>query len=82
MTKEIVFIAAPLCPKCVRIKKWLKEVEETQPDILIKRYNIAFDFKEVREKYTIKTIPTLIVGEHIFSGWIKEEEFREALEKL
>lgn len=82
MIKEIVFIAAPLCPKCVRIKKWLKEIEQTKPEISIKRYNIAFDFKEVREKYTIKTIPTLIVGEQAFGGWIKEEEFREALEKL
>lgn len=79
--KEIIFISAPLCPKCVRIKKWLKEIEETQTDIEITRLNIAFEFKKVK-KYNIKTIPTLIVGETMLSGWIKEEEFREALEEI
>lgn len=79
--KEIVFVAAPFCPKCVRIKRWLKDIEENQPDIKITRFNIAFDMKKVK-KYKIKTIPTLIVGESMMGGWIKEEEFRAALEKI
>lgn len=82
MVKEIVFISAPFCPKCVRVKRWLKELEESQSDITIKRYNMAFDFRKVREKYTIKTIPTLIVGEVMVGGWINEEEYREALKNL
>ncbi|MFW9922589.1 MAG: glutaredoxin family protein [Candidatus Thorarchaeota archaeon] len=81
MAKEITFIAVPLCPKCVRIKKWLKELENTNPEIKINRMNIATDFKEVK-KFNIKTIPTLIIGEEILGGWIQEEEFKKALEKL
>jgi len=81
VNKEIIFVSAPFCPKCVRIKKWLKEIEETRTDIEITRLNIAFEFKKVK-KYNIKTIPTLIVGETMLGGWIKEEDFLEALEKI
>ena len=81
MPKEIIFILAPICPKCVRIKRWLKELGKTNPEIEITRYNIATQFKEVK-KFKIKTIPTLIIGDVMLGGWIKEEEFRAALEKL
>ncbi len=81
MSKEIIFILAPICPKCVRIKRWLKELEKTNPEIKISRCNIATQFKEVK-KFKIKTIPTLIIGDIMLGGWIKEEEFRAALEKL
>ncbi len=81
VTKEIVFVSAPLCPKCIRIKRWLKEVEENQPKIKITRLNIALKAKEVK-KYKIKTIPTVIVGETMLGGWIQEEEFKAALEKI
>jgi glutaredoxin len=81
MTKEIIFVLAPICPKCVRIKRWLRELEKTSPEIKISRYNIATQYKEVK-KFKIKTIPTLIIGETMLGGWIKEEEFRAALEKL
>ncbi len=81
MTKEIIFVRVPLCPKCVRIKRWLKELEETNPEIKISTYNIATQYKEVKE-FKIKTIPTLIIGEKMLGGWIDEEEFRAALENL
>ena len=81
LTKVIVFVSAPLCPKCIRIKRWLKKVEENQPEITITRLNIAFKAKEVK-KYNIKTIPTVIVGETMLGGLIQEEEFKAALEKL
>jgi len=81
MSQEIIFILAPICPKCVRIKRWLKELEETNPEIKISRYNIVTQFKEVK-KFQIRTIPTLIIGEVRLDGWIKEEEFRAALKEL
>lgn len=81
MSKEIIFVTAPLCPKCVRIKRWLRELEKTNPEINIIRLNIALKAKEVKP-LKIRTIPTLIVGEMRLDGWIKEEEFQEALRKL
>lgn len=69
------------CPKCVRIKRWLRELEKTNPEINISRLNIALKTKEIKP-LKIKTIPTLIVGEMRLDGWIKEEEFQEALRKL
>ncbi len=81
MLKEIIFVSAPLCPKCVRIKRWLRELEKTNPEINISRLNIALKTKEIKP-LKIKTIPTLIVGEMRLDGWIKEEEFQEALRKL
>lgn len=81
MTKEIIFVGAPLCPKCVRIKRWLKEIEETKPEIKIKRFNIAFDFGKVKQ-FNLKTIPSVIVGNKQLGGWIKEEEFWSAVEQL
>ena len=81
MSKEIIFILAPICPQCVRIKRWLKELGKTNPEIKISRYNIATQFKEAK-KFKIKTIPTLIIGDIMLGGWIKEEEYRAALEKL
>jgi len=81
MSKEIIYIAAPLCPKCVRVNRWLKEMEATHPDIQVTKYNFAFQFKEVK-KYNIKTIPTLIIGEEKLGGWIAEEDFKTAIEKL
>ncbi|MBN1330065.1 MAG: thioredoxin family protein [Candidatus Heimdallarchaeota archaeon] len=81
MTKEIIFISAPLCPKCVRVKRWLSELESTNPEINIVKLNIVTNTKETKQ-YQIKTIPTLIVGDVRLGGWIKEEEFQEALKKL
>ncbi len=81
LSKEIIFISAPLCAKCIRIKRWLKEVKENHPEIEITKLNIAFKAKEVK-KYNIKTIPTVIVGKTMLGGWIKEEEFKAALEKM
>ncbi|MGC9778821.1 MAG: hypothetical protein HZR80_06220 [Candidatus Heimdallarchaeota archaeon] len=81
MLKEIIFVSAPLCPKCVRIKRWLRELEKTNPEINISRLNIALKTKEIKP-LKIKTIPMLIVGEMRLDGWIKEEEFQEALRKL
>ncbi|NHK31367.1 MAG: thioredoxin family protein [Asgard group archaeon] len=81
MTKEIIYIYAPLCPKCVRIRRWLKELPKSNPEIKIIKFNMATQFREVK-KYKIKTIPTLIIGEQRLDGWIKEEEFITALEKL
>jgi thiol-disulfide isomerase/thioredoxin len=81
MTKEIIYIYAPLCPKCVRIRKWLKGIQQNNPEIKIVKYNMATQFREVK-KYKIKTIPTLIIGEQRLDGWIKEEEFISALKKL
>jgi len=81
MTKEIIFVTAPLCPKCVRIKRWLKELEETNPEINIVRLNIASKFKQVKP-LKIRTVPTLIVGEERLDGWIKEEEYRATLQQF
>ena len=81
MSKEIIFILAPICPKCVRIKRWLKELEKTHPEIKISRYNIVTQFKEVK-KFKIKTIPTLIIGNIRLDSWIKEEEYIEAIKQL
>lgn len=81
MTKEIIYIYAPLCPKCVRIRKWLKVLPQTNPEIKITKFNMVTQFREVK-KYKIKTIPTLIIGEQRLNGWIKEEEFISALKKL
>ena len=80
MSKEIIFVSAPFCPKCVRIKRWLKELSKTNPEVDIIRINIALNAKEAR-KHKIRTIPSLIVGEEMLDGWIKEEEYRRALEK-
>jgi predicted DsbA family dithiol-disulfide isomerase len=81
MSKEIIYIFAPLCPKCVRVRKWLKEIEQSKSEIKITRLNMATQFREVK-KYKIKTIPTLIIGEERLDGWIKEEQFQDALSKL
>ena len=81
MTKEIIFVLAPICPKCVRIKRWLKELEKTNTEIKISRYNIVTQFKEVK-KFKIKTIPTLIIGNIRLDSWIKEEEDIEAIKQL
>jgi len=81
MTKEIIFVLAPICPKCVRIKRWLKELEKTNTEIKISRYNIVTQFKEVK-KFKIKTIPTLIIGNIRLDSWIKEEEYIEAIKQL
>ncbi|NHJ39289.1 MAG: thioredoxin family protein [Asgard group archaeon] len=81
LAKEIIYIYAPLCPKCIRIKKWLKDLPQSDPEIKITKYNMATQFREVK-KYNIKTIPTLIIGEQRLDGWIKEEEFKDAIEKL
>ena len=81
MSKEIIFVSVPLCPKCIRIKRWLKELEKTNPEINIIKLNIALKAKEVKP-LKIRTIPTLIIGEVRLDGWIKEEEFQEALKKL
>ncbi|HUT81397.1 MAG TPA: thioredoxin family protein [Candidatus Bathyarchaeia archaeon] len=81
MTKEIIFISLPLCPKCVRVKHWLNELESSNPEIKITRLNYATKTKEAKQ-YKIKNIPTLIIGEVRLDGWIKEEEFQEALKKL
>jgi len=78
---EIVFITAPICPKCVRIRKWLKELAETHPEIVVKKYSIVFDYKKAKE-YKIKTIPALIVGDIMLGGLIQKEEYDAALEKL
>ena len=81
MTKEIIYVSAPFCPKCVRINRWLKELKKTNPEINIIKLNIALKMKEVKP-LKIKTIPTLIIGEERLDGWIKEEEFQAAIEKL
>ena len=81
MSKEIIYVSAPLCPKCIRINRWLKELRKTNPEINIVKLNIAVKAKEVKP-LKIKTIPTLIIGEERLDGWIKEEEFQAALEKL
>ena len=81
MTKEIIFVSAPLCPKCVRINRWLRELNKTNPEINIIKLNIALKMKEVKP-LKIKTIPTLIIGEERLDGWIKEEEFLAAVKKL
>ena len=81
MSKEIIYVSAPLCPKCIRINRWLKELRKTNPEINIVKLNIAVKAKEVKP-LKIKTIPTLIIGEERLDGWIKEEEFQAALKKL
>ncbi|NHJ48756.1 MAG: thioredoxin family protein [Asgard group archaeon] len=81
MTKEIIYIYAPLCPKCVRIRKWLKELGRTNPEIQVTKYNMATQFREVK-KYNIRTIPTLIIGEIRLDSWIKEEEYINAIKQL
>ncbi|MHA1186645.1 MAG: glutaredoxin family protein [Candidatus Heimdallarchaeota archaeon] len=78
---EIVFITAPICPKCVRIRRWLRKLKETHPEIVVKKYSIVSDNKKAKE-YKIKTIPTLIVGDVMLGGLIKKEEYDAALEKL
>ncbi|MHA1125974.1 MAG: thioredoxin family protein [Candidatus Heimdallarchaeota archaeon] len=78
---EIIFITAPLCPKCIRIRRWLKELSETHPEIVVKKYNIVTNRQKAKE-YKIKTIPTLIVGDVMLGGLIKKEEYDAALEKL
>jgi len=81
MAKTITFISAALCPKCVRVKRWLKNLEKNNPEINIVRLNIATQFREIKQ-FKIKTIPTVIVGDQRLDGWIKEEVFLEAVKKL
>ena len=78
---EIIYIYAPICPKCVRIRRWLKDLTVTHPEIEIKRYNIVTNREKAKE-YKIRTIPTLIVGDIMLDGLIKKEEYDAALEKL
>jgi len=78
---EIVYIYVTFCPKCIRIRKWLKELSETHPEIVVKKYNIATNRQKGKE-YKIKTIPTLIVGDVMLGGSIKKEDYDAALEKL
>jgi len=74
-------VCVPLCPKCVRIRRWLKELNEIHPEIVLKKYNLVTNRQKGKE-HKIKTIPTLIIGDVKLGGLIQKEEFDAALEKL
>ncbi|MCF2142118.1 MAG: thioredoxin family protein [Candidatus Heimdallarchaeota archaeon] len=78
MAKEILFIVAPLCPRCVRVNRWLKRLVKTHPEITVRKLNVVTHFRETK-KYKLRTVPTLFIGKKRLEGWIKEEEFTTAV---
>ncbi|MEA2070959.1 MAG: thioredoxin family protein [Asgard group archaeon] len=76
---KIQYFFAPVCPKCFRINQWLKALQKEKPEITIEETNILFNWKKAR-KNNIRTIPTILIGENRLEGFIKKEEFNNAIE--
>ena len=76
---HIYFFHAEGCIICAAESKYLDELEATDPDLVIHRYEIAFSpenqamLKEIEEilNISIKSTPSLVIGRKVIVGFTK-----------
>ena len=61
---EIVFYHSKICPRCIRVRKILKDLEKENPEIKIKRIGAISHFLK-RDLYTL---PALQIDDTILYG--------------
>ena len=87
---HIYFFHAEGCIICATEAEYLDELEASDPDLVIHRYEIAFSpenqamLKEIEEilNISIKSTPTLVIGRKVIVGFNGVNAQRMALESV
>ena len=64
MNHQIIFFHSLICPRCIRVRRILKKIEEDYPNVKIKKVGSVSKFL----KGELRTLPAMKIGEIMLYG--------------
>ncbi|MBN2336747.1 hypothetical protein JXL21_14415 [Candidatus Bathyarchaeota archaeon] len=78
---DIVLFTAPLCPKCVVVKRRLAEVAKEMPDLAVEELSI-FTNLGLAMKHGFLTVPAMLVRGKPLRGVVSKQAILDALNSV